>query len=75
MGTHLDVDACRHANFKRPVMIIAETGGKLMNRKAYFTHRLITHQFGSTSESCSYRHLDECCMRVGARVRVIVLHD
>ena len=69
MGTHLDVGACRHANFFRHAMIQAEAGGKLRNRKACFSHRLISHQFGSTSESCSYRHLDECCMRVGARVR------
>ena len=49
-------------------MIIAETGGKLWSRKACFSHRLITHQFGSTSESCSYRHMDECCVRVGVFV-------
>ena len=74
MGTHLDVGACRHANFKGHAMVAAETEGKLKNRKACFSHRLIIHHFGSTSESSSYRHLDECCMRVGARARVIVLH-
>ena len=74
LGTHLDLGACRHANFQRHAMIIAETGGKLKNRKLVSLTVFITHQFGSTSESCSYRHLDECCMRVGARVRVIVLH-
>ena len=42
---------------------MAETGGKLRNRKAWF----------ATSESCWYHHLDECCMRVGVRVCVVVL--
>ena len=69
MGTHVDVGACRHANFKRHAMIQADTGGKLRNRKACFSHRVMH----TKSESCSYRHLDECCMRVGVRVRVVVL--
>ena len=70
MGTHLDVGACqlqetRHDHSRE----VKET----QKPRACFSHRLITHQFGSTSESCSCRHLDECCMRVGVRVRVVVL--
>ena len=42
MGTHVDVGACRHANFKRHAMIQADTGGKLRNRKDCFSHRAAT---------------------------------
>ena len=36
MGTHLNVGACRHANFKRHAMITAETGGETQEPQNFF---------------------------------------